>query len=81
MVGLCNYVPTLILGGVQGLFAGFVQYVLGELLIVTSLVVGFLVYTLLELFCTVCNLLVIVNRVNTRWRCLDRIVVASEAIA
>ena len=56
MVGLCNYVPTLILGGVQGLFAGFVQYVLGGLLIVTSLVVGFLGYTL-ELFC---NLPVIV---------------------
>ena len=32
-------------------------------LVVTSLVVGFLGYTL-ELFCTVCNLLVIVNRVN-----------------
>ena len=59
MVGLCNYVPTLILGGVQGLFAGFVQYVLGGLLIVTSLVVGFLGYTL-ELFCNVCNLPVIV---------------------
>ena len=26
--GLCNYVPTLILGGVRSLFAGFVQYVL-----------------------------------------------------
>ena len=49
------------------------------LIVVTSLVVGFLGYTL-ELFCNVCNLLVIVNRVNTRWRCLDRIVVASEAI-
>ena len=59
MVGLCNYVPTLILGGVQGLFAGFVQYVLGGLLIVTSLVVGFLGDTL-ELFCNVCNLPVIV---------------------
>ena len=59
MVGLCNYVPTLFLGGVQGLFAGFVRYVLGELLIVTSLVVGFLGYTL-ELFCNVCNLPVIV---------------------
>ena len=59
MVGLCNYVPTLILGRVQGLFAGFVQYVLGGLLIVTSLVVGFLGYTL-ELFCNVCNLPVIV---------------------
>ena len=59
VVGLCNYVPTLILGGVQGLFAGFVQYVLGGLLIVTSLVVGFLGYTL-ELFCNVCNLPVIV---------------------
>ena len=60
MVGLCNYVPTLILGGVQGLFAGFVQYVLGGLLIVTSLVVTkFLGYTL-ELFCNVCNLPVIV---------------------
>ena len=55
VVGLCNYVPTLILGGVQGLFAGFVQYVLGGLLIVTSLVVGCLGYTL-ELFCNVCNL-------------------------
>ena len=32
-------------------------------LVVTSLVNGFLGYTL-ELFCTVCNLLVIVNRVN-----------------
>ena len=41
--------------GVEGLFAGFVQYVLGGLLIVTSLVVGFLGYTL-ELFCNVCNL-------------------------
>ena len=49
-------------------------------LVVTSLVVGFLGYAL-ELFCNVCNLLVIVNRVNTRWRCVDRIVVASEAIA
>ena len=50
------------------------------LIVVTSLVVVFLGYTL-ELFCNVCNLLVIVNRVNTRWRCVDRIVVASEAIA
>ena len=49
------------------------------IIVVTSLVVGFLGYTL-ELFCNVCNLPVIVNRVNTRWRCLDRIVVASEAI-
>ena len=50
-------------------------------LVVTSLVVGFLGYTL-ELFCTVCNLLVIVNRVNYFYVytcCLDRIVVASEA--
>ena len=51
----------------RSLFAGFAQLVsksspLG-FLVVTSLVVGFLGYTL-ELFCTVCNLLVIVNRVN-----------------
>ena len=33
----CNYVPTLILGGVRGLFAGFVQYVLwGSLLLLPS---------------------------------------------
>ena len=63
MVGLCNNVPTLILGGVQRLLAGFVPYVLGGVLIVTYLVVGFFSLTL-ELFCNVCNLAVIVNKVN-----------------
>ena len=63
MVGLCNNVPTHILGGVQRLLAGFVPYVLGGVLIVTSLVVGFFSLTL-ELFCNVCNLAVIVNKVN-----------------
>ena len=66
MVGLCNNVPTLILGGVQRLLAGFVPYVLGGgggVLIVTYLVVGFFSLTL-ELFCNVCNLAVILNKVN-----------------
>ena len=50
--------------------------------IVTSLVVGFLGHTL-ELFCNICDLAAIVNKVNyvyfSRWCCLDRIVVSSEA--
>ena len=55
-----------------------------RLLIVTSLVVGFLGFAL-ELFCDFfCNLAVIVNKVNYSLLytvvLLDRIVVASEAI-
>ena len=63
MTGLCkcNYVPTLT-GGVPGGLLVLSGMSFG-FLVVTSLVVGFLGYTL-ELFCTVCNLLVIVNRVN-----------------
>ena len=64
MTGLCkyNYVPTLILGGVRGGLLVLSGMSFG-FLVVTSLVVGFLGYTL-ALFCTGCNLLVIVNRVN-----------------
>ena len=58
VVGLCLCTDAYSRGR-PGLFAGFVQYVLGGLLIVTSLVVGFLGYTL-ELFCNVFNLPVII---------------------
>ena len=63
MVGLCNFVLMPISGSVQGLFVGFVHYVLEGLLTVTFLVTGFWGDTL-ELFCNVCNLPVIVNKVN-----------------
>ena len=39
MVGLCNFVLMPISGGVQGLFVGFVHYVLEGLLTVTFLVI------------------------------------------
>ena len=39
MVGLCNFVLKPISGGVQGLFVGFVHYVLEGLLTVTFLVI------------------------------------------
>ena len=63
MVGLCNFVLMPISGGVQGLFVGFVHYVFEGLLTVTFLIIGFWGDTL-ELFCNVCNLPVIVNKVN-----------------